>query len=159
MRYQHSHKIPAVLVKLLSASFSKIVNKGQITVLQPDRCFQPETFFIRDNGSVSMTIASLYNSITPLTGYHFHGNHTDKRSWIGMQSRALGTVICSRGGGWIVKGWHDATNHQNMHHGILIINVRRCIQKFSDSIYNEIYAYNNKHTLRSNAKCYDVKTL
>jgi hypothetical protein len=36
--------------------------------------------------------------------------------------------------------------------------VRGCIQKFSDSVDNEIYAYNNKHSLRSNTKGYGGKT-
>jgi hypothetical protein len=32
--------------------------------------------------------------------------------------------------------------------------VRGCIQKFPDSVSNEIYAYNNKHSLRSNTEGY-----
>jgi hypothetical protein len=36
--------------------------------------------------------------------------------------------------------------------------VRGCIQKFADWIDNEIYAYNNKHLLRSNTKDYGGKT-
>jgi hypothetical protein len=36
--------------------------------------------------------------------------------------------------------------------------VRGCIQKFSDWVDKEIYAYNNKHSLRSNTKCYGGKT-
>jgi hypothetical protein len=32
-------------------------------------------------------------------------------------------------------------------------NVQRFIQKFPDWVDNEIYAYNNKHSLRSNTKC------
>jgi hypothetical protein len=36
--------------------------------------------------------------------------------------------------------------------------IRRCIQKFPDSIYNEIYAFNNKHSLRRNTKGYGGKT-
>jgi hypothetical protein len=34
-----------------------------------------------------------------------------------------------------------------------------CIQKFPDWVDNEIYAYNNKHSLRSNTKGYGGKTL
>jgi hypothetical protein len=34
----------------------------------------------------------------------------------------------------------------------------RVIQKFPDLINNEIYAYNNKHSLRSNTKGYGGKT-
>jgi hypothetical protein len=30
--------------------------------------------------------------------------------------------------------------------------MRWCIQKFPDWVDNEIYAYNNKHSLRSNTK-------
>jgi hypothetical protein len=33
-----------------------------------------------------------------------------------------------------------------------------CIQKFPDWVYNEIYACNNKHSLRSNTKSYGGKT-
>jgi hypothetical protein len=33
-----------------------------------------------------------------------------------------------------------------------------CIQKFPDWVDNEIYAYNNKHSLRSNTKGYGGKT-
>jgi hypothetical protein len=33
-----------------------------------------------------------------------------------------------------------------------------CIKKFQDRVDNEIYAYNNKHSLISNAKCYGGKT-
>jgi hypothetical protein len=36
--------------------------------------------------------------------------------------------------------------------------ILRCIQKFSDRVDNEIYAYNNKHSLRSNIKGYGNKT-
>jgi hypothetical protein len=36
--------------------------------------------------------------------------------------------------------------------------VRGCIQKFPDWVDNEIYAYNNKHSLRSNIKGYGGKT-
>jgi hypothetical protein len=36
--------------------------------------------------------------------------------------------------------------------------IRRCIQKFLDWVNNEIYAYNNKHSLRSNTKAYGGKT-
>jgi hypothetical protein len=35
---------------------------------------------------------------------------------------------------------------------------RGCIHKFPDRVDNEIYAYNNKHTLRSNTKGYGGKT-
>jgi hypothetical protein len=37
-------------------------------------------------------------------------------------------------------------------------SVRRCIQKFPDWVDNEIYAYNNKHSLRSNTNGYGGKT-
>jgi hypothetical protein len=36
-------------------------------------------------------------------------------------------------------------------------DLRGCIQKFPDSVDNEIYAYNNKHSLRSNTKSYGGK--
>jgi hypothetical protein len=36
--------------------------------------------------------------------------------------------------------------------------LRRCIQKFPDWVDNEIYAYNNKHALRSITKGYGSKT-
>jgi hypothetical protein len=36
--------------------------------------------------------------------------------------------------------------------------IRGCIQKFPDRVVNEIYAYNNKRTLRSNIKGYGGKT-
>jgi hypothetical protein len=36
--------------------------------------------------------------------------------------------------------------------------IRGCIQKFPDWIDKEIYAYNNKHSLRSNTKDYGSKT-
>jgi hypothetical protein len=38
------------------------------------------------------------------------------------------------------------------------IRLRGCIQKFPDWVDNEIYAYNNKHSLRSNTKGYVGKT-
>jgi hypothetical protein len=37
-------------------------------------------------------------------------------------------------------------------------DIRGCIQKSSDWIHNEIYAYNNKHSLRCNTKGYGGKT-
>jgi hypothetical protein len=37
------------------------------------------------------------------------------------------------------------------------VYVRGYVQKFPDWVYNEIYAYNNKYSLRSNAKGYDGK--
>jgi hypothetical protein len=36
--------------------------------------------------------------------------------------------------------------------------LRGCIQKFPDWVDNEIYAYNNKHSLRNNTKGYGGKT-
>jgi hypothetical protein len=36
--------------------------------------------------------------------------------------------------------------------------IRGCIQTFPDRVDNEIYAYNNKHSLRSNAKGHGGKT-
>jgi hypothetical protein len=36
--------------------------------------------------------------------------------------------------------------------------MRGCIQKFPDRVDNEIYAYNNKHSLWSNTKGYGGKT-
>jgi hypothetical protein len=38
------------------------------------------------------------------------------------------------------------------------IAIPGCIQKFPDWVDNEIYAYNNKHSLRSNTKGYGGKT-
>jgi hypothetical protein len=38
------------------------------------------------------------------------------------------------------------------------IQIRECIQKFQDWVDNEIYAYNNKHLLRSNKEGYGGKT-
>jgi hypothetical protein len=35
--------------------------------------------------------------------------------------------------------------------------IRECIQNFPDWVDNEIYAYNNKHSLRSNTKSYGSK--
>jgi hypothetical protein len=34
------------------------------------------------------------------------------------------------------------------------MHLRRCIKKFPDWVDNEIYAYNNKHSLRSDTKGY-----
>jgi hypothetical protein len=39
-----------------------------------------------------------------------------------------------------------------------LLGVRRCIRRFPDWVDNEIYAYNNKHSLRSNTKGYGGKT-
>jgi hypothetical protein len=39
-----------------------------------------------------------------------------------------------------------------------IFEVKRVYSKFPDWIDNEIYAYNNKHSLRSNTKDYGGKT-
>jgi hypothetical protein len=36
--------------------------------------------------------------------------------------------------------------------------IRGCIQKFPEWVDNEIYAYMNKHSFRSNTKGYDGKT-
>jgi hypothetical protein len=36
--------------------------------------------------------------------------------------------------------------------------LRKCTQKFPDWVDNEIYAYNNKHSLRCDTKCYGDKT-
>jgi hypothetical protein len=36
--------------------------------------------------------------------------------------------------------------------------LRGCIQKFPDWVDKEIYTYNNKHSLRSNTKCYGGNT-
>jgi hypothetical protein len=38
------------------------------------------------------------------------------------------------------------------------VRLRGCVQKFPDWVDNEIYAYNNKHSLRSNTKGYGGKT-
>jgi hypothetical protein len=38
------------------------------------------------------------------------------------------------------------------------LQIRRCIQKFPDWFDNEIYVYNNKHSIRSNIKGYIGKT-
>jgi hypothetical protein len=43
-------------------------------------------------------------------------------------------------------------------HGFLTLAIRGCNQKFPDWVDNEIYAYNNKHSLRSNTKSYGDKT-
>jgi hypothetical protein len=37
-------------------------------------------------------------------------------------------------------------------------NIRGCIQKFPVWVHKEVYAYNNKHSLRSNTKAYGCKT-
>jgi hypothetical protein len=37
-------------------------------------------------------------------------------------------------------------------------DLRGCIQKFPDWVDNEIYAYNNKHSFRSETKVYGGKT-
>jgi hypothetical protein len=39
-----------------------------------------------------------------------------------------------------------------------LFEIRGCIQKFPDWVDNEICAYNNKHSLRSNTKGYGDKT-
>jgi hypothetical protein len=41
---------------------------------------------------------------------------------------------------------------------ITCLNATRCNQKFADWVDNEIYSYNNKHSLRSNTKGYGGKT-
>jgi hypothetical protein len=38
------------------------------------------------------------------------------------------------------------------------LGIRGCIQKFPDWVDNEIYAYNNKASLRNNTKGYGGKT-
>jgi hypothetical protein len=38
------------------------------------------------------------------------------------------------------------------------LTLRGCIQKFPDRVDNEIYAYSNKHSLKSNTKGYGGKT-
>jgi hypothetical protein len=37
-------------------------------------------------------------------------------------------------------------------------DIGECIQKFPDEVDNEIYAYNNKQSLRNNAKCSGGRT-
>jgi hypothetical protein len=49
----------------------------------------------------------------------------------------------------------SVTNDEWRYAGILL---RRCIQNFLDWVDNEIYAYNNKHSLRNNTKGYGGKT-
>jgi hypothetical protein len=41
---------------------------------------------------------------------------------------------------------------------VCMLQVRRYIQKFPDWVDNEIYAYNNKNSVRSNTKGYGGKT-
>jgi hypothetical protein len=41
---------------------------------------------------------------------------------------------------------------------VIELILQGCIQKFPDWVDNEIYVYNNKHSLRSNTKCYGGKT-
>jgi hypothetical protein len=41
---------------------------------------------------------------------------------------------------------------------IILIFIRGCNQKFPDRVDNKIYAYNNKHSSRSNTKGYGGKT-
>jgi hypothetical protein len=48
----------------------------------------------------------------------------------------------------------DARKYHNEH----CYALEGYIQKFSDWTYNEIYAYNNKHLLRSNTKGYGSNT-
>jgi len=38
-----------------------------------------------------------------------------------------------------------------------VIDLRGCIHKFPDWVDKEIYAYKNKHSLRSNTKGYEGK--
>jgi len=38
------------------------------------------------------------------------------------------------------------------------VEIGECIQKFPDWVDNEIYAYNNEHSLRGNTKGYGGKT-
>jgi hypothetical protein len=48
----------------------------------------------------------------------------------------------------------------NIHHMKNVLNeccVRGCNQNFPDWVDNEIYTYNNKHSLRNNKKCYGGK--
>jgi hypothetical protein len=40
----------------------------------------------------------------------------------------------------------------------VLLSVRGCIQKFSDWVDNEIYAYNHQLSLRCNIKGYEGKT-
>jgi hypothetical protein len=67
------------------------------------------------------------------------------------------------------EGWfhcYNHTIHRNRHssrlsyskHFLLETHVRGYIQKIPDWVDNEIYAYNNKHSLRSNTKGYGGKT-
>jgi hypothetical protein len=42
--------------------------------------------------------------------------------------------------------------------GLTHTHTQECIQKFPDWVDNEIYAWNNKHSLRSNTKGYGGKT-
>jgi hypothetical protein len=51
----------------------------------------------------------------------------------------------------IARKYIDKTDGYNF-------SVRGCIQKFSDWVDNEIYAYKNKHSLRSRTKGYSGKT-
>jgi hypothetical protein len=70
---------------------------------------------------------------------------------IGYKIIKLIIIYEYKGMGFVLGNkWLDPTN-------VLFSCIRGCIQKFPDSVDNEIYAYNNKHSLRSNTKDYGVK--
>jgi len=46
----------------------------------------------------------------------------------------------------------------SIHNATIYSGIRECIQKFPDWADNEIYAYKNEHSLRSNTKGYGGKT-
>jgi hypothetical protein len=81
---------------------------------------------------------------------------------------AKGKVLCAEQNTTPWRYIHRLIKHQAMktYWGsgdtaprILNLNIiRGCIQKFPDWVDNELYAYNNKNSLRSNEKGYGGKT-
>jgi hypothetical protein len=57
----------------------------------------------------------------------------------------------------MVRFFWRTYNPSQTKHQPCISYVRGCIQKFPDWVYNEIHAYNNKHSLRSSTEGYGGK--
>jgi hypothetical protein len=66
-------------------------------------------------------------------------------------NRGIDPRTLNLGPRWGMRGQLHAPGHQNGH-------IPGCNQKFPDWVDNEIHAYNNKHSLRSNTKGYGGKT-
>jgi hypothetical protein len=161
------------LVKILEKFYNEELNFGEVELPRKQELliclWYPAHYF-----SESTRI----NYCTNKVGIHFHKSKEYESysvEFLGLVPRYY--VLIHRAGGlstdssYMLERWRwcgiwttmhatltessrDSSQSFRTNTGIL----RGCIQKFPDWINNEIYAYNNKHSLRINTKCYGSKT-